>query len=486
MISNAVRQCFDDLAFNNSRHHPEGYRQVATSYRYIFTISQSGIRKERIALYHLGKNLELTIGVLDQNRILRLGGEKALKVNKEERNQADRLKSPVVAKEVLRPEVPARHVVAIYFSSESQIKSSDDTKATLMANMRPEKELIKARGVKKISNNGVLVETSTKEEMQHVLGNKKLINAGLAISIPAEKRPMIIVYDVPNTLDEKQLLSSLRQQNFVGVEKKKFNETANFVLEVSPQIRETLLNSTKRLKTLQKGFIKNKSKEETEEKSTFPSGPGQQKKQAKTMLGTQLQTVPIRPHKILFAITLRDQPAITSGAQRRNIKEEKKQCSRPPTFPMFCLELFPATPQTSKRRSIKLPFLFLSSTLLYMDTSTNLTFMMALYRCKFSGEDNKYKKPTKMKSRMQKESADEETSAAGDVEARVILTPVKCRVERNRIARPSLKRHLRQRLQRKRVEETLLKVCPLRNRKLLDPALWRREILKIKAIKISN
>lgn len=39
----------------------------------------------------------------------------------------------------------------------------------------------------------------------------------------------------------------------------------------------------------------------------------------------------------------------------------------------------------------------------------------------------RYKKPTKMKSRTQKEIADEETSAVSDVEARVILTPVKCR-----------------------------------------------------------
>ncbi|KAK1117324.1 hypothetical protein K0M31_016698 [Melipona bicolor] len=80
--------------------------------------------------------------------------------------------------------------------------------------MRPEKESIKVRGVKKISNNGVLVETSTKEEMQRVHENKKLTNAGHVTSIPAKKRPMVIVYDIPNSSDEKQLQSSLRRQNF--------------------------------------------------------------------------------------------------------------------------------------------------------------------------------------------------------------------------------------------------------------------------------
>lgn len=71
---------------------------------------------------------------------------------------AEKLKS-AITKPLPRPEAP---VVAIYPSSESKIKSSEDTKATLMANIRPEKEMIKIRGVKKISNNGVLVETSSK------------------------------------------------------------------------------------------------------------------------------------------------------------------------------------------------------------------------------------------------------------------------------------------------------------------------------------
>lgn len=112
--------------------------------------------------------------------------------------------------------------------------------------------------IKKISNNGVLVETSTKEEMQHVLSNKKLTSAGLVTSLPAKKKPLLIVYDVPNTFDDKLLLSSLRQQNFEGDQRENFNdairfshktgsrsgETTNYVLEVSPQFEKLYSNKT--------------------------------------------------------------------------------------------------------------------------------------------------------------------------------------------------------------------------------------------------
>ena len=69
-----------------------------------------------------------------------------------------------------------------------------------MENLAPAKEKLRISGLKKISNNRVVVETTTKEEMERVLKNEKLREAGLVASIPAKKRPMIIVYDVPAQL----------------------------------------------------------------------------------------------------------------------------------------------------------------------------------------------------------------------------------------------------------------------------------------------
>lgn len=92
--------------------------------------------------------------------------------------------------------------------------------------------------------------------MKRVLKNEKLLAAGLVTGLPAKKKPQIIVYDIPNDLKEEEFLTSLRQQNLNSVGKDKPQEdvrishngtgnrssgTANYVLEVSPSIRETLL-----------------------------------------------------------------------------------------------------------------------------------------------------------------------------------------------------------------------------------------------------
>lgn len=66
------------------------------------------------------------------------------------------------------------------------------------------------------------METSTQEEMQRVPNNKKLVIPKLNTSVPAKKKPMITVYDIPKVFDEQLLLLSLEQQNFEGIQKEKY------------------------------------------------------------------------------------------------------------------------------------------------------------------------------------------------------------------------------------------------------------------------
>ena len=101
------------------------------------------------------------------------------------------------------------------------MKSSDATKETLVTSLAPAKEKLNIRGVKKLSNNGVLVETATKEDMERVLKSENLHAAALVTGLPAKKKSRIIIYDVPKDLTEKEFLSSLRLQklNSSGKEK---------------------------------------------------------------------------------------------------------------------------------------------------------------------------------------------------------------------------------------------------------------------------
>ena len=56
-------------------------------------------------------------------------------------------------------------------SKEVKLRAAKQTKATLMCNMAPVKGKLKIRGVRKISDNSILVETTSKEDMECILKN---------------------------------------------------------------------------------------------------------------------------------------------------------------------------------------------------------------------------------------------------------------------------------------------------------------------------
>ena len=62
-----------------------------------------------------------------------------------------------------------------------------------MENLASAKEKLNISGLNKISNSRV-VETTKEEEMESVIKNEKLQEAGLVVGLLTKKRPMLIVY----------------------------------------------------------------------------------------------------------------------------------------------------------------------------------------------------------------------------------------------------------------------------------------------------
>ena len=203
------------------------------------------------------------------NTLIRNLGETEEVVNKMDKTQvgtksdkekpmtfAEKLKSQGTNFAEIRAAVSPRHVIAIYPKGGSIYKSSDETKAALVISMVPVKEKLKIRAVKKIGNNGLLIETTTKEDMTKIIQNERLKAAGLVAGPVAKKRPQIIIYDVPKEISDNNLLSSLRRQNLEGMDKetvkdgvvilhKKVNkdsETSNYIVEAKTEIRNKLIN----------------------------------------------------------------------------------------------------------------------------------------------------------------------------------------------------------------------------------------------------
>ncbi|KAI4474760.1 hypothetical protein M0802_015461 [Mischocyttarus mexicanus] len=170
---------------------------------------------------------------------------------------ADKLKAPAVRITEEQKVPRGRHVVAVYPKEVSKAVDSSETKAVVMNTIAPAKERLQICGVRSIRNKGILIETRTKEDLERVLNSGKLGAAGLKVEIPSKKRPLLIIYGVQREAKDKELISAIKKQNlesFTGSMQPediaishrtgdRNRDTANVVIQVSPQIREFLLRN---------------------------------------------------------------------------------------------------------------------------------------------------------------------------------------------------------------------------------------------------
>lgn len=152
-------------------------------------------------------------------------------------------------------EKPPRHVITVYPNEDSQIKSSEETKQVVMASVTPQAEKLKIRNVKKINNNGILIEAATEGDLTNMMRCEKLNAAGLKIGLPPKRKPRMIISDIPKDLEDNELLSAIRLQNLEQYSAAKFSEsfnlsfktgdrtrsTVNWVVEVSPEVRDIFI-----------------------------------------------------------------------------------------------------------------------------------------------------------------------------------------------------------------------------------------------------
>ena len=115
-------------------------------------------------------------------------------------------------------------MINIYPKQDSNLRSSEDTKTAVMSSLAPTKEKLKIRSVKKLANNGVLIKTTNKDNATRMLQSEKLTAAGLVAGLQGEKRPQVIVYDVPTDTSDKDFLAAIRHQNLEGTDKGKLKE----------------------------------------------------------------------------------------------------------------------------------------------------------------------------------------------------------------------------------------------------------------------
>lgn len=152
-----------------------------------------------------------------------------------------------------------RNVVTVYPAEGTLINTSDQTKERVMGSIKPVTEKLKIRNLRKIRNNGVLIETETREDLTLILKSKKLEEAGLKAGLPNKLLPRIIIYDVPRELGVDSLAEAIHSQNADSMDRQTFSkefklifktgnkkkEVVNWVAEVSPCLRKLLISKNR-------------------------------------------------------------------------------------------------------------------------------------------------------------------------------------------------------------------------------------------------
>lgn len=142
------------------------------------------------------------------------------------------------------------HVIKVVPVNSTDYADCEAVKSRLKQLVNPDEAKITVKRVKNIRNRGVIIEASSKEDIDFFLQNENIKDAGLMVSLPEKRNPRIIIYDVESKLEASEVKELITRQNpELGNEVvkacfktgPKTGEFCNWVMEVSPSVRAKLI-----------------------------------------------------------------------------------------------------------------------------------------------------------------------------------------------------------------------------------------------------
>ena len=148
--------------------------------------------------------------------------------------------------------------ITIIPSDAGIANNSEKTKEAVLKIVSPVAEKLKVKHIKKISGNGILVETAGQKDLTTLLKYRKLREAGFVINVLAKKCPRVIICDVSRANNDEEIMKALIEQNLetntkemfrrqvrlafkTGDRKKERLSAGNWVVETSKEAREILI-----------------------------------------------------------------------------------------------------------------------------------------------------------------------------------------------------------------------------------------------------
>nr|XP_022908755.1 uncharacterized protein LOC111420084 [Onthophagus taurus] len=156
----------------------------------------------------------------------------------------------------VQPETEEKNVIIIRGKEESMLNNSELVKKAVCDEMVKGLKTVKIRNLRKIRDNGVVIETETKEDLEIIKRSGKLTEMGLKVEAPKKSGPTVIIYDVEKDVSTEELINEIAERN-LGVTAEEIKaevrirsrdvrregnrDRSNIILEVSPRIRRGLV-----------------------------------------------------------------------------------------------------------------------------------------------------------------------------------------------------------------------------------------------------
>ena len=140
----------------------------------------------------------------------------------------------------------------LFLKPKSQL-TAEKAKETLKQNLKPRENKIKIKSIRSTKTNVLIVDLEGPSDEAKILNDKK-ITEHFSVEKPRKRNPLMIIYDVDAKIKQEELPAIITSQNFEDGEGNKEDIKPRFrtgprnkavvhwVIEVSPQIRKTLLN----------------------------------------------------------------------------------------------------------------------------------------------------------------------------------------------------------------------------------------------------
>lgn len=169
---------------------------------------------------------------------------------------------PPITGSVRRTFPEKKYTAIVKMVNETEKDTADTIKERFLATIDPVGSKLHVESIRKLRSKKVVVEVQTQEDLAKIISTEGLATAGLKVEASDKKQPRIQIFDVPSDMTSEACMEALYEQNnwvfknisrqdlesncrFVFRTGRKDMETTNWVLEVTPLLRNIMRSAEK-------------------------------------------------------------------------------------------------------------------------------------------------------------------------------------------------------------------------------------------------